>query len=98
VIAFSINLSAEAITALEYGFLGLNEKIKKNFHKDCIIRSVRKAEKEGVSVEECLSEGSLKEFYRVQALTRKRLGFPIQPYIFFKNMWEIKIEMCIEHS
>ena len=65
------------------------ENIRKKFHKDCIVRSVRKAEKAHVIIEPCESEEGLREFYYIHAVTRKRLGFPIQPYIFFKNMWNI---------
>jgi lipid II:glycine glycyltransferase (peptidoglycan interpeptide bridge formation enzyme) len=65
------------------------EKIKRSFHKDCIVRSVKKALKSGVIIRQGCSEQDLKEFYFVHALTRKRQGFPIQPYKFFKNMWEI---------
>ncbi len=35
------------------------------------------------------AEQDLKKFYFIHAATRKRQGFPIQPYRFFKNMWKI---------
>ena len=65
------------------------EKVKRSFHKDCIVRSVRKAIKSGVTIRQGLSEQDLKRFYYMHAITRKRQGCPIQPYRFFKNMWEI---------
>jgi len=65
------------------------EKINRLFHKDCIIRSVKKAVRCGVTIRQGCSEQDLKKFYFIHAMTRKRQGFPIQPYEFFKNMWEI---------
>ena len=29
------------------------------------------------------------EFYRLHTATRKRLGVPVQPFRFFRNLWEI---------
>lgn len=65
------------------------EKIQREFHKDCIVRSVKKAVRSGVTIRQGRSEQDLKQFYFIHANTRKRQGFPIQPYKFFKNMWEI---------
>jgi len=65
------------------------EKVKRRFHKDCIVRSVKKAIRCGVTVKQACSEQDLKVFYSVHARARKQQGFPIQPYRFFKNMWEI---------
>ena len=65
------------------------EKVKCRFHKDCIIRSVKKAEKSRVIVRVGSSEKDLKQFYFIHAITRRRQGLPIQPYKFFKNMWKI---------
>lgn len=61
-------------------------RIKMFFHKDCIVRSVKKAEKARLVVEEGHSEKDLRAFYQVHAITRRRLGLPIQPYSFFSNM------------
>ena len=65
------------------------EQVKRAFHKDCIVRSVKKAQKSGVAIRQGCSEHDLKQFYFIHATTRKRQGFPIQPYKFFRNMWEI---------
>lgn len=73
------------ILNIEDGF----EKVKKFFHKDCIVRSVRKAVKCKITVRQSCSEQDLKEFFQIHAITRKRQGLPIQPYEFFKKMWEI---------
>lgn len=49
-------------------------------------RAVRKAEKEGVTVEISQSLDAVKIFYALQCLTRKRHGLPPQPFRFFMNV------------
>ena len=49
-------------------------------------RNIRKAIREGVTVEAHSSLESLKEFCRLNCLTRKKHGLPPQPYKFFKNI------------
>ena len=73
------------ILDLEGGF----GKVRKAFHRDSVVITVRKAVKCGVMVREASSEQDLKKFYFIHATTRKRLGFPIQPFKFFQNMFEI---------
>jgi len=63
------------------------EKVREGFHRSCTRKSIRKAIKSGVTVREGSSEEDLKLFFRLHGRTRKRLGLPIQPYGFFRNMW-----------
>ncbi len=49
-------------------------------------RAVRKAEKDGVKVELSSSLEAMREFFRLQCLTRKRHGLPPQPWDFFLNI------------
>ncbi|HEV2695332.1 MAG TPA: GNAT family N-acetyltransferase [Verrucomicrobiae bacterium] len=49
-------------------------------------RAVRKAESEGVTVEVSQSLEAMRDFYRLQCLTRKRHGLPPQPWSFFVNI------------
>ena len=49
-------------------------------------RAVRKAEKDGVTVEVSQSLDAMKVFYKLQCLTRKRHGLPPQPFQFFVNI------------
>jgi len=51
-------------------------------------RNIKKAIKEGVKVEICHSLESVREFYRLNCITRKNHGLPPQPYIFFKKVHE----------
>ena len=49
-------------------------------------RAVRKAEKDGVTVEILQSVEAMKVFYDLQCLTRKRHGLPPPPWGFFLNI------------
>jgi len=51
-------------------------------------RNVKKAVKEGVEVEISSSFDSIKEFYRLNCVTRKKHGLPPQPYNFFMKIYE----------
>ena len=50
--------------------------------------SIKKAQKDGVSVEICSSLEGVREFYRLQCLTRRRHGLPPQPGSFFDKLHE----------
>ena len=50
-------------------------------------RAIRKAEKDGVTVEVLHSEAAVRDFYVLQCQTRKRHGLPPQPFGFFLNIW-----------
>jgi lipid II:glycine glycyltransferase (peptidoglycan interpeptide bridge formation enzyme) len=64
------------------------EKVERAFPRD-IVKSKKRAIRSGLTIRQGCCERDLKEFYFMHALMRRRLGFPIQPYLFFKNMWEI---------
>jgi hypothetical protein len=49
-------------------------------------RNVRKAQKEGVQVAIGDSFDSVKAFYRLNCITRRRHGLPPQPFKFFSNL------------
>lgn len=49
-------------------------------------RNIRKAIKEGVTITASNTLESIKEFYRLNCMTRKRHGLPPQPFKFFKNI------------
>ncbi len=64
------------------------EQLFKNFHRSCIQRPIRKAEREGVTVDEGEDETDLKQYFRLHLMTRRRLGMPSQPFSFFRNLWQ----------
>jgi hypothetical protein len=51
-------------------------------------RNIRKAVKEGVTVEICRSLQGVRDFYRLHCLTRRRHGLPPQPGRFFDKLHE----------
>ncbi|MBW8865594.1 MAG: GNAT family N-acetyltransferase, partial [Verrucomicrobia bacterium] len=53
---------------------------------DSVRKAVRKAEKDGVTVEILQSLEAVRDFYRLQCLTRRRHGLPPQPWPFFVNI------------
>ena len=63
------------------------EQIYSNF-RDSTRRNIRKAINEGVEVTINNSWESIKEFYRLNCLTRREHGLPPQPYYFFKKIYE----------
>ena len=50
--------------------------------------TIKKSMKSGLDLQLGISEGDLLEFYNLYVKTRKRLGLPPQPYLFFKLLWE----------
>lgn len=56
--------------------------------RDSNKRNIKKAQKVEVEVALCDSFKSIKEFYRLNCLTRKTHGLPPQPYSFFKKIYE----------
>ena len=58
----------------------------RGFHKDCIQRKIRRAERECLSYEEGRSELVLDKFYRLLVQTRRRLQLPPQPLTWFRNL------------
>lgn len=62
------------------------QKLFKNFHKDCIQRKIRRAEREGLRYEEGTSEALLQHFYKLMISTRRRQGLPPQPLKWFRSV------------
>jgi len=65
------------------------EVLRKSFHKSCIQRSIKKAEKSNLTVRKGETVKDMRTFYNLHLLTRKRHGVPPQPYKFFQNIWEL---------
>lgn len=70
--------------------LNLSNDIDKTFSKfrSSTKRNIRKSIKEGVEVSVSNSMEALKEFHRLNCLTRKGHGLPPQPFHFFKKVYE----------
>jgi Acetyltransferase (GNAT) domain len=67
--------------------LGLSaEQLFRTFHKDCVQRKIRRAEREHLNYEEGASEALLEKFYRLLVMTRRRQGLPPQPLNWFRGL------------
>lgn len=68
--------------------LDLAAKSEEQFEKfdSSVRRAIRKAEKDGVTVEVLQSLEAMKIFYALQCQTRKRHGLPPPPFRFFVNI------------
>ncbi|MGO9008527.1 MAG: GNAT family N-acetyltransferase [Bryobacteraceae bacterium] len=64
---------------------GLDE-LYRSFHKDCVQRKIRRAERETLVHEEGRSDLLLTQFYGLLTLTRRRQGLPPQPLQWFRNL------------
>jgi hypothetical protein len=64
------------------------EAVFRRFHKDCVQRKIRRAEREKVVVERGNSAELLQEFYGLMIQTRRRHGLPPQPLEWFRNLAE----------
>jgi len=79
----------EAATAFVLHKLDLTPSIDAifdNLHKDCVQRKIHRAEREGLTREEGVSELLLSKFYRLLLMTRRRHGLPPQPITWFQNL------------
>jgi hypothetical protein len=62
------------------------DQLLKGFHKDCVRRKIRRAEREGLTYEEGRTEALLNSSYRLLLLTRRRHQAPIQPLAWFRHL------------
>jgi CelD/BcsL family acetyltransferase involved in cellulose biosynthesis len=58
----------------------------RNFHKDCVQRKIRRAEREKLQYEEGTSEDLLRKFYHLLVKTRRRQYLPPQPLGWFRGL------------
>jgi hypothetical protein len=62
------------------------EDIFRNFHKNCVQRKIRRAEREALAYEEGNSERLLGHFYKLLVATRGRHHLPPQPMKWFRSL------------
>jgi CelD/BcsL family acetyltransferase involved in cellulose biosynthesis len=62
------------------------EALQKGFHKDCITRKIRRAEREALTYEAGRSPSLLQQLYELLRLTRSRHHLPMQPIEWFHNL------------
>jgi Acetyltransferase (GNAT) domain len=62
------------------------DALYKGFHKSCIIRRIRHAERQGLRYEEGRNESLVRSFYDLIVLTRSRQHLPPQPFEWFQRL------------
>jgi CelD/BcsL family acetyltransferase involved in cellulose biosynthesis len=62
------------------------QELFSSFHKDCVQRKIRRAEREHLRYEEGTSEKLLQNFYQLLVLTRRRHCLPPQPLNWFRGL------------
>lgn len=63
-----------------------SQELFRNFHKDCVQRKIRRAEREKLQYEEGTSDDLLRKFYRLLVMTRRRQYLPPQPVSWFRGL------------
>jgi CelD/BcsL family acetyltransferase involved in cellulose biosynthesis len=64
------------------------EALWKNFNYKSVRYEINKAQKHKLVIKVASSENDFFNFYKLYSVTRKRLGLPSQPYLFFKSLWD----------
>jgi hypothetical protein len=64
---------------------GLDDLFR-GFHKSCVQRKIKRAEREGLAYEAGRSGALLGQFYKLLLVTRRRQGLPPQPLAWFRNL------------
>jgi CelD/BcsL family acetyltransferase involved in cellulose biosynthesis len=62
------------------------QELFQSFHKDCVQRKIRRAERERLHYEEGTSESLLQKFYDLLVITRRRQHLPPQPLAWFRQL------------
>ncbi len=65
------------------------EIVKAKFHKNQVLRNLRKAQKEGVQLVAAQTEDDMRLFYGLYLRTRRQNGLPAMPFKFFRNLWRL---------
>ena len=65
------------------------DAVTRRFRKSQVLRGVRRALREGVTVERRTDRAALDAFYRLHVATRARLGLPTQPRRFILRLAEL---------
>ena len=59
-----------------------------SFHRGQVVRSIRKALRSGLKLEDCRDRREVSEFYRLYLKMRTHRGLLPQPLSFFQNLWD----------
>ena len=64
------------------------EPLWKNFNYKAVRYEINKAQKHKLTIRIADKQNDFLAFYQLYALTRKRLGLPSQPQVFFRTLWD----------
>jgi CelD/BcsL family acetyltransferase involved in cellulose biosynthesis len=64
------------------------EAVRRGFSKSQVVRNIKRAEREGVTVHSATGVDGMRAFYALHERTRRRQGVPVQPWRFFALIWE----------
>ncbi len=76
---------------LKNHYIDLNksqEELFRSFHRTCVRQRISRAENSDLRLVVGQDERDLASFLQLFVKTRKRLGFPPQPYRFFTSLWQ----------
>jgi len=62
------------------------DELFRSFHKDCVQRKIRRAEKQQLRYEEGYSEKAVQQFFGLMLKTRRKHQLPPQPIAWFRNL------------
>lgn len=65
------------------------DELRRAFHRSSIQRRISKAVNSGITLTSGTGERDVASFYDMFSQTRKRLGLPPIPYIFFQSLWRV---------
>jgi lipid II:glycine glycyltransferase (peptidoglycan interpeptide bridge formation enzyme) len=63
-----------------------SDVLLKSFHRDCVQRKIRRADRESLAYETGNSDELLTQFYRLLIKARRRHSLPPQPYYWFQQL------------
>lgn len=64
------------------------DELWKSLHRKAVRQEIGRANRSGLTLRVGQSKDDMAEFYELYRSTRKRLGLPSHPYLFFISLWE----------
>jgi len=64
------------------------DEVHRTFSKSQVVRNIKRAAREGVTVQAATGVDGMRTFYALHERTRRRQGVPVQPWRFFALIWE----------
>lgn len=68
---------------------GSLEDLLKSFHKKCVQKRIRQSLESNLKLRIAQDERDMWSFYQLHLVIRKRLGLPVQPYQFLRQLWQV---------